>query len=325
MPAFIEAQAGARGLELASATAGLPLGIENDDARFITQRSLMAFLDQGARLVGDEFIGLALAQHLTPADYGVWGAYLLSAPTLGDALRRAQRALRWHSGQDEVIIDRHGDLVRFAYRFASAGAPGYENIAYCAAGVIINVMRAYRGPTWRPERIEFDLPRTRRMSPAHDSFGCEVRHGGAYVSVLMRPDVLATPLASDFSGPLVTMADVRRSRVGGAPVRLPEVVRELVRVQLWDSASLDSIAEYLDLGPRSLQRQLESDGAGFRAIVNQVRMDRARALLAEDDLNITQIACELGYSASTHFARAFHRETGLSPRRYRELTSSSGG
>jgi hypothetical protein len=33
---------------------------------------------------------------------------------------------------------------------------------------------------------------------------------------------------------------------------------------------LDAIAEHLVLGPRTLQRQLESHGAGFRAIVNQV-------------------------------------------------------
>ena len=67
-PSFIEEQAGARGLELASAAAGLPFGIEKDDRRFITQRSLMDLLGQAARLVGDDCLGLVLAPHLTPED-----------------------------------------------------------------------------------------------------------------------------------------------------------------------------------------------------------------------------------------------------------------
>jgi len=318
MPRFIEGEAGARGLDRACAAAQLPLGIENDDAGFITQRSLMAFVDEAARLVGDERIGLALAPHLTPADYGVWGAYVLSAPTLGDALHRAQCALGWHSTGDELVIDRCGELVRFAYRFASAGGPGYENIAYCAAGVLVNLIRAYLGRAWQPERIEMDLPRGRSMSRAYDSFGCDVRPGAADISVFLQPNALAAPPIRFQTSPAVTLADVRRIRAGGAPERLPDAVRELVRIQLADlGVSLDRAAESLGLGPRTLQRELASHGIRFRDIVDQVRLDRARALLAERDLNITQIAGELDYSAPTHFTRAFQRQTGLSPRRYR--------
>jgi hypothetical protein len=142
---------------------------------------------------------------------------VLSAPTLGDALRRGQRALRWHSANDEVVVDRQGDLARFAYRFANTGTPGYENIAYCAAGVMINVIRTYLGPTWRSVRIEFDLPRARSMTRVEDSFDCEVRSGGTHVSVHMRLEVLATPLARGFSSPLVTLADVRKSRARTGP------------------------------------------------------------------------------------------------------------
>ena len=324
MPSFIEAQAGARGLELASAVAGLPLGIENDESRFITQRSAMVLLDQGARLVGDDRLGLVLAPHLTPNDYGIWGAYVLSAPTLRDALLRAQRALPWHSTQDEVIVDQSGELVRFAYRFASNRAPHYENLAYCSAGAIVNLIRVYLGPNWRPERIEFDLPRAQNMTRVHDTFDCEVRAGGTHVSVFMLPDVLGTPRRRVLSNPPVTLDDVRRSRAGGAPVSLPDVVRELVQVQRSEvSVSLDAIAEHLALGPRTLQKQLASHGVHFRAIVNQVRLDRARALLEEEDFSITWIAGELGYSTPSHFARAFHRQTGLSPRRYRKAITGS--
>ncbi len=317
MPAFLRTEAGIRGLNRAIEASGLPYGIEREDNRFITQRSLMAFLDEGARLVGDTRVGLEFAPHLTPADYGVYGRYMLSGPTLLDALRRSRRALRWHSSRDELTVEKSGPLVRFAYRFGSAGAPTYENVAYCAAGVLVNLIRTYLGTGWRPERIDLDLPATRAETRAQDVFGCPVRFGADRIAVFMPPEALAarSPHRSFASA---TLADVNRSRAGRAPRVITEVARELVRIQLMDSAvDLEATAGRLGLGPRTLQRQLAEHGLQFRDLVNQVRVERARELLVERDLSITDVAAELGYSAPAHFARAFRRETGLSPRHYR--------
>ena len=318
MPRFILGEAGSRGLARACAVAGLPYGIEHEDARYITQRALFAFIDHGARLVGDERLGIDLAQYLRPDDYGVYGAYLLAAPTLLEGLERSRRALRWHSTHDEIGIEREGDFVRFSYHLASSGAPGYENVAYCAAGVLTNFIRSYLGPAWRPERIELDVETARGMTRAIDSFGCEVRPGARQVAVLIPEGLLETRARQHPSGPTATLADIERVRARGAPSTLPDVVGELVRLSLFEATvSLDSIALQLALGPRTLQRQLEQAGLQFRDLVNRVRVERAKELLAERDLSVTRIAAELGYSAPTHFTRAFQRETGLSPRHYR--------
>jgi AraC-like DNA-binding protein len=317
MPAFLRTEAGSKGLNRANEAAGLPHGIEHEDNRFITQRSLMVFLDECARLVGDARVGLAFARHLTPAEYGVYGRYMLSGPTLLDALRRSRRALRWHSSRDELTVDKSGPLVRFAYRFGSAGAPTYENVAYCAAGVLLNLIRAYLGADWRPERIDLDLRHARAETRAQDVFGCQVRCGADRIGILMRPETLGVR-APRRSFASATLADVHRSRARRAPDGVIEVARELVRIQLMDSGvDLEATAERLGLGPRTLQRQLAEHGLQFRDLVTQVRVERARELLAERDLSITDVAAELGYSAPAHFARAFRRETGLSPRHYR--------
>ena len=324
MPAFLRTEAGIRGLNRAVEASGLPHGIEREDNRFITQRSLMAFLDEGARLVGDTRVGLEFAPHLTPADYGVYGKYMLSGPTLLDALRRSRRALRWHSSRDELTIENSGPLVRFGYRFSSAGAQTYENVAYCAAGVLLNLIRAYLGAHWRPERIDLDLPSVRAETRAQDTFGCEVRFGADRIGILMRPETLAAhgPRRSFAS---TTLADLQRSRARRAPDGVSEVARELVRIQLMDSAvDLEATAGRLGLGPRTLQRQLADQGLQFRDLVNQVRIERARELLAEKDLSITDVAAELGYSAPAHFARAFRRETGVSPRQHRFAGADAG-
>lgn len=47
------------------------------------------------------------------------------------------------------------------------------------------------------------------------------------------------------------------------------------------------------------------------------RLERARSLLAETDLRITDIAGELGFSSPQHFATAFRQQHGMTPRAFR--------
>ncbi|MFA4943818.1 MAG: AraC family transcriptional regulator [Lentisphaeria bacterium] len=54
---------------------------------------------------------------------------------------------------------------------------------------------------------------------------------------------------------------------------------------------------------------------------NRLRIGRARRLLAEGRLTVTEIAFRLGYSSSQYFARGFRRYTGLAPGEYRRRHS----
>jgi AraC family transcriptional regulator len=46
-------------------------------------------------------------------------------------------------------------------------------------------------------------------------------------------------------------------------------------------------------------------------------MNLARRLLRETKKSVVDIALEVGYANSSHFAQLFRRETGLSPSDYR--------
>ncbi len=54
-----------------------------------------------------------------------------------------------------------------------------------------------------------------------------------------------------------------------------------------------------------------------QAYLTALRIARARELLAESDLPIAQIALLVGYGDQTALSRAFRRETGTTPARYR--------
>jgi transcriptional regulator GlxA family with amidase domain len=50
----------------------------------------------------------------------------------------------------------------------------------------------------------------------------------------------------------------------------------------------------------------------------RTRIQIAKHLLLKSPISIKQIADELGYVRQHEFSRAFHRETGASPRTWRE-------
>ncbi|MEL6828608.1 MAG: helix-turn-helix domain-containing protein [Pseudomonadota bacterium] len=84
---------------------------------------------------------------------------------------------------------------------------------------------------------------------------------------------------------------------------------------------LSTAASALGFSERSLRRHLERANTSFRRLKDEVREQRARALLRKSDLSIQMIAFQLGYEAPSNFARSFKRWTGLSPKAFRDSGS----
>lgn len=58
-------------------------------------------------------------------------------------------------------------------------------------------------------------------------------------------------------------------------------------------------------------------GAPPHAYLASLRIERARRLLAETDLAITEIGARVGYASQSHFTKIFRAATGLTPQAFR--------
>jgi AraC-like DNA-binding protein len=95
--------------------------------------------------------------------------------------------------------------------------------------------------------------------------------------------------------------------------------KELILQSFPEVPPLAKIASEIKLSAWKLNR-------GFKAIhgmtashfVLELRMQRARELLAEEQHSIRDVAIEVGYDYLTNFSKAFKRHSGLSPRAFRE-------
>lgn len=62
----------------------------------------------------------------------------------------------------------------------------------------------------------------------------------------------------------------------------------------------------------------EKTGLTMTAYIEAVRMEKAKQLLLNRELSITEIAAYTGYSDPNYFSKVFRKYTSMSPRRYRE-------
>jgi transcriptional regulator GlxA family with amidase domain len=70
--------------------------------------------------------------------------------------------------------------------------------------------------------------------------------------------------------------------------------------------------------PRQLQKRLSDHGLTFKALVEEVRRERALRLLRETDHSMQAIAHDCGYTELSPFHRAVRRWTGLTPAQVRQ-------
>jgi AraC-like DNA-binding protein len=90
-----------------------------------------------------------------------------------------------------------------------------------------------------------------------------------------------------------------------------------VRRQLRPSAgvpSLEELADRLHTSTRTLKRKLALNGTSYRQLVEELRRERAQALLRESDHSVARIAELLGYTDTASFHRAYKRWFDATPR-----------
>lgn len=96
--------------------------------------------------------------------------------------------------------------------------------------------------------------------------------------------------------------------------RVGAVLLELLPV---GRTTVANVASELAVSPRTLHRELASEGASFQHILNTTREQLARHYLTNRALSAAQIAFLLGYAEPSSFYRAFRNWTGTTPEQTR--------
>ncbi len=95
---------------------------------------------------------------------------------------------------------------------------------------------------------------------------------------------------------------------------------------LTGTISLQELARQVSVSPSHFCRQFRLlTGRTLSEYVNHQRINRAAALLAQGDVNVSEAAERVGIHDLNYFSRLFKRERGLSPTAYRAVAAAPPG
>ncbi len=106
------------------------------------------------------------------------------------------------------------------------------------------------------------------------------------------------------------------ARLGTRHEKLIEAVAFL-EARIEDPFDLDACAAQLRLSRRQIER-LFNRYLGVTPVryMNDLRLQRGRALLAETDMSVTDVAIACGYASTSHFSKSFRVKYDISPYRF---------
>lgn len=234
--------------------------------------------------------------------------------------------LTW--GHSRMVVRKLEGAARFSFSMERPDLPGASQeeldwlVQYCLSLDLFTSMRNIEdvaGSGLAPLYITFPFPEPADWRELADPLACPVHFSAADASLVYPAEFDDTPLPR--SNPIqykyyVGIAE-QMSRMLAEDISLSErVVR-----WLWAYSPPPhraQMAELLAMSERSLTRKLRAEGHTFAGLLAEVQSERARNLLRNRSLTVTEIGERLGYSDPAAFSRAFSSWTGQSPVRWRQ-------
>jgi transcriptional regulator GlxA family with amidase domain len=94
----------------------------------------------------------------------------------------------------------------------------------------------------------------------------------------------------------------------------------LLEQQLHSPAPIEELCGPLGIGRRQLERRFQRDvGLSPAEYRTRLRLERARWLLQNTDLDVTEVSFECGFHDGASFSRFVRKELGMSPREVRQV------
>ena len=120
------------------------------------------------------------------------------------------------------------------------------------------------------------------------------------------------------TNPQITDSSLAAGPRGGlAPHKLQKVLA-YIEEKLAEPVGVRELAAQVHMSPFHFARRFkQAVGTPPHGYITQVRMERAKGLLAGTSLPLVEVATRVGYRTQAHFTGVFHRYVGTTPRAYR--------
>lgn len=301
--------------------AGIDLASGANPEWRVSQPDFNRLLSHCLSITGDEAFGLLAAEQLQPQALHSLGLAWLASDTVYDGLQRLQRFSRLMSTGTDLRLEEEGDLIQLYLGLDPRLDMQVPAIRDYAVGIITRMCRLTLGEFLAPVIIRLERPapeqpqRWEYLLASRVVFAADTTCISWSRADIMEPLVTGDPLLARINDEY-TLAYLD-GFVARSTAR--EVVDRIVERLPDGPPNQQQIAAALNVSNRTLQRKLKEEGASFKDLLQDTRMQLARKYLRSPGRSVVETAYLLGFSEPSTFSRAFKRWSGVSPAEYREM------
>lgn len=272
----------------------------------------------------------------SPYDVRVCGAVSLGT-SLGFAMSELGPLSELEHADTVVVPGLEGPTVRqepeLLAALAAAAARGARMVSLCAGAFVLGqagVLAGRRVTTHWALADEFrsEFPDAELLERAlYVDDGSVLSSGGMLAAADLCLHILRLDHGQAYANDIARILISPPHRVGGQAqyVTSPRpATGTLSAVMAWvldhlaDPLSLDGVAAQAHMSPRTLERRFRAEtGESLHEWISRQRVDRARALLEESDLTVTEIAYRSGFGST----QAMRRTSSPRPGPVRAITA----
>lgn len=297
----------------------LPTTVD-DPSLLIAKRPIFRFVGQSAAVQSLPLLGLDAARRASASRHGrSLIAADADAKALCGNLRSFIRLIRTQANNIPVGLEVTG---RGAYLWHLGMSPESEladaaaQMELLLAGLCIEKVKSCLGERWQPRRLELQ---SARVPPAQQAEFPQTRivPRSTMLKVWFSLGELSRIVPASQTGPMREIEpvphDLRRTLQAALISAFTDAMENPV--------TLEMAAEMAGANARSLQRHLARAGSTFRDVMGDALVVSASSHLQDPNASVTEVAAIHGYSAPTHFIRAYKRFSGASPGQYQKMAA----
>ena len=298
--------------------AGLPhCALEQVD-NYVPSHGFYAFLINMAQTEGIEDLGFRVG-HQFGADCADphMVRLLQQSTTLYSALLNASEVINRTVTNCRVglLRSKNDDYSYFYHRPSCvAGNPATAQIGWFGVTTLIGMVQVFTGPHWQPTEIGVMTNRvpSRYIREQFPNTRIRLTQRTSYI-VLENALLSLSPRNAEDTTPASAIGRAEpfsKDFIGSIEQVLYSYVQE-------NKLNINRLASICNMSKRTLQRKLADTGTCYSRLLDIAHFKYASRMLKDSDMNVTDIAHQLGYDDMSHFTRAFRRISGVTPSEYR--------
>lgn len=279
---------------------------------------------RGTALAGDLGLGMAYAQALKVTLHGSVGLVAMTSPTIGAALHAMSRFIALRAPFFKAAFETS------EYEMVVSLDPVLEMDApirtFMTEAILIGITimsEQLLGRTLSATRVEMTGPepqyyqRFRDQLPVPVVYDCGLCCVRAPIELFHAVPQLADPAAAELAR---EQCELEYQQLFPQQETFADKISRHLQNSPKGKAlpTQEDVARRFHLSSRTLKRRLQEDETSFRELLEQELKQRACQLLTETDLDISEIAYQLGYRDVGNFSTAFKRWTTKTPRAFRQ-------